>query len=103
MVLFYKKSPSDGVLYNNAIVDDTSISQGETTLVAEPYFLASKNKESSFTYTWEINGDKIATPSKKTELTIKPTSAGGYANIDFSMDSISGLFQNVAGQVKLNL
>lgn len=103
MVLFYKKSPSDGVLYNNAIVNNTSISQGETTLVAEPYFLASKNKEGSFTYTWKINGDRIATPSKKTELTVRPTSEGGYANIEFFMDSINGLFQNVAGRVKLNL
>ena len=103
MVLFYKKSPADGVLYNNAIINNISIPQEETTLVAEPYFLASKNKEGDFTYTWKINGTTIATPSKKTELTIKPTSAGGYANIDFSMDSISGLFQNVEGQVKLNL
>jgi hypothetical protein len=102
-VIFYKKSPTDGILYNQALVDDTLMSENEFTIVAEPFFLAYKNKESAFTYDWKINGESIATPSRKTELTIRPTSRGGYANISITMEDLKSFFQKVTGQLKLTL
>lgn len=102
-IIFYKKSPTDGVLYNQALVDDTLMSENEFTIVAEPFFLAYKNKESSFTYDWKINGTSIDTPSKKTELTIRPTSRGGYATIGITMENLKSFFQKVTGQLKLTL
>lgn len=102
-IIFYKKSPTEGTLYNEAINKETSIPESETTIVAEPYFLSIKNKEDSFLYTWKINGDQISTPSKKRELTVKPTSAGGYADVSLLIESAIELFQSVGGQIKLNL
>ncbi len=78
-VIFYKKSPTDGVLYNQAIINDSFISEEEVSLVAEPYGLAIKGNENNFNYSWKINGKEIETPKKKTELTIRPASRGGYA------------------------
>ena len=91
-IIFYKKSPTDGILYNQALVDDTLMSENEFTIVVEPFFLAYKNKESAFTYDWKINGESIATPSRKTELTIRPTSRGGYANISITMEDLKSFF-----------
>jgi hypothetical protein len=73
------------------------------TIVAVPYFLATKGVSFNFNYSWDINGDPIKTPKKKTELTIKPTSRGGYADISITIESVSDLFQKVIGQLKLTL
>ena len=102
-IVFYKKSPTDGIIYNNALSGDSLITEDEVTLVAEPYFMSIKGNEDSITYAWKINSNDIATPSKKTELTVRPTSRGGYAIIDIAIENISELFQKVSGQLKLTL
>jgi len=102
-IIFYKKSPSEGVLYNQAIAEETEMIGGEMTLVAVPYFLSFKDREDNFNYSWKINDEKIKTPNKKMELTIRPTSRGGYANISLGLESASEIFQYVTGQIKLNL
>jgi hypothetical protein len=102
-IIFYKKSPTEGVLYNNALTDGTLISEDEVTLVAEPYFLALDGNEVNFSYNWKINGETIDTPSKKTELTVRPAERGGYATIDLVMENLNFLFQKVAGKLNLTL
>lgn len=102
-VLFYKKTPYLGVLYNEAFKNETQIYEGETTIVAEPYFLSSKNQEYDFVYTWEMNGEKINTPVKNNEITVRPTSMGGYTDISFKMESITRLFQRISSKIRLNL
>lgn len=102
-IIFYKKSPTEGTLYNNALSKQTTMSEDEMTLVAEPYFISLKGHEKYFTYKWQINGSTIPTPSKNTELTIRPTSRGGYATINISIENISELFQKVTSQLKLIL
>ncbi len=102
-VLFYKKSPTEGILYNMALNSNSPFIEEEMTIVAEPYFLALKGHENEFNYNWKINGDNINTPSKKTELTIRPTSRGGYANISLMMENLNKLFQKVTGQLKLTI
>lgn len=104
-IIFYKKSPTEGILYNQALNDNTSISENENemTIIAEPYFTALKGNEDKFTYKWQINEQSIDTPSGKTELTIQPTSRGGYATISLVMENLNTLFQKVSGQLKLNM
>jgi hypothetical protein len=102
-VIFYKKSPTEGILYNSALQDEVFIEEDEMTVVAAPYFLALRGNENKFSYDWQINGKKIDTPSKKTELTIRPSSRGGYATISVVMENFSTFFQKVTGQLKLNL
>jgi len=102
-IIFYKKSPLEGILYNNGYVGEIDSLGEETTIVAEPYFLSYKNKEGDFNYTWKINNEKIKNPTKKTELTVRPTSKGGFANISLQIESLSRLFQNVLSKVKINL
>lgn len=102
-VLFYKKSPTEGVLYNNILDSNSVFSEDEMTVVAEPYFLSIKGNEDLFNYNWSINEENINTPSKKTELTIRPSSRGGYANIGVTFENINKLFQKVTGALKLTL
>ena len=102
-VIFYKKSPTEGILYNSALNSNSVFSEDEMTIVAEPYFLSIKGNENSFSYKWNINGDPINTPSRKTELTVRPTSRGGYANISVVFENMDKLFQKVTGALKLTL
>lgn len=102
-VVFYKKSPTEGILYNQALTNGTFVSEDEITLVATPYFLALKGNESIFNYTWKINGKEVETPSKKTELTLRPTAHGGYATIGILFDNLNTLYQNITGNLKINL
>lgn len=102
-ILFYKKSPTEGVQYNQALTNESFISEDEVTIVAVPYFLSIKGNESRFTYDWKINGNSIDTPSKKTEITIRPASRDGYATIDVVFENLNTLYQKVNGKLKLNL
>ena len=104
-IIFYEKSPTEGILYNQALTDNSSMdaNENEMTIVAEPYFSAWRGKEDKFSYKWQINGEDIDTPSNKTELTIQPTSRGGYATISFIMENLNSLFQKASGQFKLNM
>lgn len=102
-VIFYKKSPTDGVLYNEALIDNTFIEDSEFTLLAEPYFLPISGEQNYLKYTWKINGNYIETPTKKREITLRPSSRGGYATINLSVENINKLFQKVAGNLKISL
>lgn len=101
-IIFYKKSPTEGVLYNNALNIETTMIGDEMTLVSEPYYLPIKSSE-NFTYSWKINGESINTPTKKTELTIRPNSRGGYATVGITIENMDELFQKISNQLKINL
>jgi hypothetical protein len=85
------------------VTDEIDIPEDQATIVAAPYSLALKGSEDNFTYSWKINGDDIATPSAKTELTIHPTAHGGYATVDVVFENLKQLFQKASGELKLNL
>ena len=103
LVIFYKKSPTEGILYNNALNKETTMTEDEMTVVAEPYFFPINENGNKFNYDWKINNEQITTPSKKTELTIRPASRGGYATLNFTLENISELFQKASNQLKINL
>jgi len=102
-IVFYKKSPSEGVLYNVALDKEAQMLEDEMTIVAAPYFLPIKNTSNVFSYDWSINGKTISTPSKKNELTIRPNSRGGYATVNLVIENLSELFQKVSNNLKLTL
>ena len=102
-IVFYKKSPTEGILYNNALDKEATMTEDEMTVVVEPYFISLKGHENNFIYAWQINGESISTPSKKTELTVRPASRGGYATIDIVIENATELFQKVSSRLKLNI
>ncbi len=102
-IIFYKKSPTEGINYNEAISNTVDMTEDEMTLVAEPYFLNNIINTNDLVYKWQINNKDINTPRNPYELTIRPESRGGYANINISINSISKLFQSVSKSIKINL
>ena len=103
-IVFYKKSPTEGVLYNQALNNDYYMSEDEITIVAVPYFFSLNGYNSNeLSYSWKINGENIKTPSKNTEITIRPSSRGGVATINLSLENLSLLFQKISNSLKLNI
>lgn len=103
-IVFYKRSPTDGVLYNNAIQNDAFINEDEMTIVAVPYFFSTNGyTDSELSYKWKINGGNINTPLNKTELTVRPESRGGSATIGLTVENLYLLFQKIGGQLTINL
>lgn len=102
-ILFYKKSPTEGVLYNNILDENSLFPEKEISVVAEPYFLALNGKESSFSYSWNINGNIADTPKEKNTITIHPESRGGFAIIGLTIENAKELFQKITGQLKITL
>lgn len=102
-IIFYKKSPLEGVLYQNRLEDGGYVSEDEVTFVAEPYFLSFNNEQGGFLYNWKINGVSIDTPSNPRELTVRPSARGGYATIEFSLEDTKKLFQKVVNSLRIEL
>ncbi|MCC6323387.1 hypothetical protein IT400_01195 [Candidatus Nomurabacteria bacterium] len=100
-LLFYQKSPINGVLYDEALQGSTTMAEDEMTIVAEPYYM--NRNSNDLAYNWKINNEQIETPSRRTELTIRPASRGGYATIALTVESITKLFQSVTNSIKINL
>lgn len=102
-IIFYKKSPTEGILYNYALNDGDFMEEDEITIVGEPYFLALSGNEYNFNYIWRINDKTISAPVKKREITVSPSSRGGYATINLEMENLKTLYQNVSATLKLTL
>lgn len=102
IMVFYKKSPSDGILFNNAIVNEYQATENITTFVSSPYYLATNNGD-FFEYNWSANEDSLPTPSKKEEITISLDSNNGYADIKLAINSLSALYQRITSSFRIKL
>ncbi len=102
-LIFYKKSPTEGALYNVALDKENIMTEEEMTIVAEPYFTSFSGKENNFIFNWKINGENIQTPSKKNELTVRPTSRGGFATINLAVENTKEMFQKISNSLRLNI
>ena len=102
-LIFYKKSPTEGVLYNSALVNEIPMTDNEATIVGVPYFLATKGHDLDLSYKWQINDNDVTTPNLKNELTIHPTDHNGYATISLAIENTVLLFQKVSSKLQLDL
>lgn len=103
LLLFYKKSPTDGIIYSEALNKEIFMKEDEMTIVAEPYFLSDKNNLNSSEYIWKINNEVTDTPYIRNQLTVHPTERGGYAQINLEIENTLKLFQKVSKGLILNL
>jgi hypothetical protein len=102
-LIFYKKSPTDGILYAKALDKEITMLEDEMTIIAEPYFSSFRGDENAFNFSWSINEKSIQTPTNKTELTVRPTSRGGYATINLVVENMNSLFQKISNQLRINI
>jgi hypothetical protein len=103
-ILFYKNDPQLGIKWETALSNGFSINRDGEILVAEPYFFSPKNINlSELTFDWFLNKGKIATPSPKNILSIKPEAGqSGSATIKLEINNINTLFQSMSKQIQVS-
>lgn len=102
-ILFYKKTPGEGISYNDAFSSEFNLEESEVTIKAEPYFMGDMGKGDIHNYEWKVNNEVINTPAKKNTLTVRPTTRGGYAKINLFIENTTKLFQSATKQLIINL
>jgi len=107
-ILFYKKDPLRGTLYATALINQATLDDTETTIVAEPFYMSGTSRnQKSFTYEWLINDKPIAPQGKDPAvLTLRQTSAQtGSANLQFAIQNTdsSRLLQQASAALMLIL
>jgi hypothetical protein len=102
-ILFYKNDPQLGTKWETVLNNGTTIDKDGEILVVEPYFFSPKNiNTSELTFDWFLNKGKIATPSPKNILSIKPEAGqSGSATIKLEINNINTLFQTMSKQINV--
>jgi hypothetical protein len=101
-ILFYKKDPYLGTIWEKSLSDYFTIDPSGETIVVEPYFISPKNINSSdLKLSWELGGSNITTPSTKNELSIKPQTNGGNSKIKVTAENIKSMFLNISKEINV--
>lgn len=82
-ILFYEKSPLEGVLYNH-ILRNIELEKDEIVVRAEPYFFSLDDVQNDLLlYEWQLNGEQIKQGSRanQQEMTFRKEGARGAAKI----------------------
>ena len=83
-IIFYEKHPLYGVRYERALTDDTVVSGGEMSIVAEPFYFSTPTRNRSVSYKWEVDGDAIAgSEVAGSTITVRGTGASGVLIFQF--------------------
>jgi hypothetical protein len=103
-IIFYKKDPLLGINFGDAIVDNTNLSNNDTTLIAAPYFITPKNiLNDDLNYTWSLNGSEINTPIIKNQLVLRGSDNNGTATLNLIIESAEKLFLTVKKSINITL
>lgn len=102
-IVFYQKDQGLGTLWEKALTSGFFINPEGTTLVAEPYFFYPKNFGlPGISFNWLINGEKVAVPTIKNQLSIKQASnKPGTAAIKVIINNNNTLFESVEKQLNV--
>jgi len=104
-IIFYQKHPLEGILYNNALADGFAMDEREATIVAEPYFFSSKNKDVSLlSYIWKLNNKEVDdTESEyKNEIVLRADDRGGMSKISLNIKNVSKILQFVSNSFNVS-
>jgi len=99
-VLLYQDHPSEGILFNKALLGQLTMNTDEKTFVASPYFSSTNpygdSTSPALGMFWKINGTNT-TPTEKNRITLrKPEGAEGQAHLTVETEHSLNTFQNKA-------
>ncbi len=102
-IVFYKKDPELGVLYNKALLDGYSLGKEPETLVATPYFFSVKNLfTDTLKFSWKAGGEEIRPDTLKNEVTlVAPQDTRGGTDIVLEVQNANSLFQNIKKKINV--
>ena len=97
-IVFYKKSPLEGILFNMAIPQSLSIpTLAEVEIVSEPYFASKKG----FSHKWYMNNKELTEKSRS--LVIRNVQGFGISNIMSIIKNPIKTFQTTNNDIIINM
>ncbi len=88
-IIFYENSPLYGILFNHALSGGATIKNQEVSITAYPYyFSANGSTDSSLTYDWSMNGNKLSENAKTGTVTFKTPATTGQTNLSLRVTNI---------------
>jgi hypothetical protein len=94
---FYEENPLRG-LSHKAIRSSLTLIGDETTVHAEPFFMATDLTKESSEFNWAINGESVETnPPKSHTITLRRTGGEGSATIETQVMTLTTIPQYVKG------
>jgi len=103
-IVFYRRDPSFGTDWSQALTDGYSINPKGETVVAEPYFFSETEIDSpNLSFSWFLNGQKIETPNPKNILSMRLEEDGsGTARIKTTIENVKALFQEASKEIMIS-
>ena len=106
VIRFYKSDPLRGTLYKNAYIGSVKLSETETTIQAEPYFISGSTRESTYVlYTWALNDEEIESQSadKSAVVLRQTTGQSGYGVLSLEVQNadLRRLLQHATEELKV--
>lgn len=99
---FYEYSLTYGPLYNKAIKDNQVFRETKVNILAEPYFIFTKNiNDPSLVSEWKIN-NSLVKPASPNLLLINAESNVSKTDINFKTSNKTELLQDVSRRLRLN-
>jgi hypothetical protein len=94
LLVLYQQHPLFGVLYHQAVQDQSVVPDTEATFAAVPYFAPIEvPTDSALTYSWRVNGSPIsADPTAPHLITLNANNSTGAARIELSLADTDDIF-----------
>ncbi len=101
LVRFYKRDPLRGVLYDRSIFGTTRLTDTETTLQVEPFFISGGSREPyRLIYTWTLNDQEVDPQgADRSAITLRQTNGQtGFAKlvVTFQNSDLKKLLQQAS-------
>jgi hypothetical protein len=99
---FYEYDLAYGPLYNKAIKDNQTFNKPKINILAEPYFIFTKNiNDPSLVTEWKVN-NKIVSPASPNLILVNAEEGVRSAGIEFKSDNKTQLLQQTVRRLRLN-
>ena len=99
-IVFYERSPSEGIKYENALPSGFDLTQEEITVRAEPYFFSTEDLTRDGTsFKWSLNDEEVRSSSHVNEITLRREQGAGIARIMLEARNTAKILQETTAHM----
>lgn len=104
-IIFYKKDPLLGILYQNSLGSEINLNDEELNIVAEPFFFSTEDLPGNIKYKWTLNGKNLVDSQGENSLIIKKSESSnkGFSLLKLDIQNIKKVLQEASKTIKINL
>lgn len=101
-IVFYKKDPLLGIVFNKALSNKTNLSEQEITVVAQPFFFSKEDINKNLSFKWFVNNKLINNFGSEIVLRQEDNSSGGSANLKLNIQNNNKIMQSARNSLFIN-